>query len=242
MSVILTSIASGLLTTLQTDTGTGKWIGYQILYGVGAGAALQIPTIAVQNVLPIQDVPTGLAIVILAQNLGPAIFLSAGNNVFNDKLLKNISALRIPGLDPSAILSAGATSLRTVVPEEHLAAVLRAYNEALRQTFYVALAMSCVGLLGCVFMEVKKVRLETKKLGSRNVSKTSLDAPPEEMMLPDPPKNTVKAPIVARESTLVDRGSLWLKGRRTRFIEGGIGTDSRIPGSQKENRPKRSTL
>lgn len=27
------SVGAGLLTTLQLDTGTGKWIGYQILYG-----------------------------------------------------------------------------------------------------------------------------------------------------------------------------------------------------------------
>jgi len=33
--VAITIIASGLLYTLDIDTSTGKWIGYQILGGVG---------------------------------------------------------------------------------------------------------------------------------------------------------------------------------------------------------------
>ncbi|KAF2642701.1 major facilitator superfamily transporter [Massarina eburnea CBS 473.64] len=158
VSVVLMSIASGLLTTLQTDTGMAKWIGYQILYGAGSGSALQLPLIAVQNVLKLEDVPTGLAIVILAQNLGPAIMISVGNNVLNEKLVTYISGLNIEGIDATAVLRAGATGIRKMVPQEHLGAVLHVYNEALRQTFYVALAMAVAALFGCMSMEWKRVK------------------------------------------------------------------------------------
>ena len=36
-SSILMCIGSGMLTTLETDTGHAKWIGYQALFGFGVG-------------------------------------------------------------------------------------------------------------------------------------------------------------------------------------------------------------
>lgn len=42
-------IGSGLLYTLDIDTSTGKWIGYQILGGVGWGIAFQVPIIVGQS-------------------------------------------------------------------------------------------------------------------------------------------------------------------------------------------------
>lgn len=38
----LAVIANSLLATLAPDTSTGKWIGYQILLGVGRGLCMQM--------------------------------------------------------------------------------------------------------------------------------------------------------------------------------------------------------
>lgn len=43
LAAALGAVATGLLYTLEIDTGSGKWIGYQILSGVGIGLGLQIP-------------------------------------------------------------------------------------------------------------------------------------------------------------------------------------------------------
>jgi len=48
-----------MLYTLKVNSGAGKWLGYQILAGAGAGAGVQIPFIAVQVVLSDKDMPTG---------------------------------------------------------------------------------------------------------------------------------------------------------------------------------------
>ena len=48
-----------MLYTLEVNSGAGKWIGYQILAGIGAGAGVQIPFIAVQVVLSDKDMPSG---------------------------------------------------------------------------------------------------------------------------------------------------------------------------------------
>jgi hypothetical protein len=42
ISSVMISIANGLLSTFTPGTSTGKWIGYQILLGVGRGLGLQM--------------------------------------------------------------------------------------------------------------------------------------------------------------------------------------------------------
>jgi len=157
--IICVCIAAGLITTMAVDTTTGRWIGYQILYGFGVGCAYQLPQIAAQTVLPLNDVPTGLAITIFFQNFGPAVLLSAGNNVLNEGLLRYVSELDLPAVDATAISRAGALAFRELVPEGYLGAVVGAYNEALRDTFQVALIMSCLTVVGASFMEWKSVRI-----------------------------------------------------------------------------------
>jgi len=43
------TIGSGLLYTLNVNTGLGKWIGFQIFGGIGWGLAFQIPIIVAQS-------------------------------------------------------------------------------------------------------------------------------------------------------------------------------------------------
>jgi len=90
--------------------------------------------------------------------LGGAIFVSIGQNIWTNNLISNIAALGIPNFDPSYIVHAGATELRTVVPPMFLAEVLVAYNAAIVKTFQIALAMACLAVLGAAGMEWKSVK------------------------------------------------------------------------------------
>jgi hypothetical protein len=162
LSIVLASVGAGLILMLEPGTDAGKWIGFQALFGFGIGCSLTIPQIAAQAVLSLEDIPTGLAVVGFFQNFGPAIMLSAGNNVLNERLLEYIGALGIEGLDTVAVVKTGATAIRTLVPAEHLGSVVGAYNMALRKTFEVALIMSCLSLVGAVFMEWKSVKAPDK--------------------------------------------------------------------------------
>ena len=40
----LAAIGNGLISTFSTTTSTGRWIGYQIILGVGRGIGLQMVT------------------------------------------------------------------------------------------------------------------------------------------------------------------------------------------------------
>ncbi|KAI9893631.1 MAG: hypothetical protein M1814_006427 [Vezdaea aestivalis] len=152
---IIGAVGCGLLSTLQVDSGSDKWIGYQALYGMGLGIGLQQALIAAQTVLPIEDVPTGTAVVIFSQTLGGALFVSVGQNVFQNRLAAGFS--QIADLDLN-LVTAGATTIRDLVPKNLLPQVLQAYNRALTQTFYAATAMAAISIFGSVAMEWVSVK------------------------------------------------------------------------------------
>ncbi|KAF3770926.1 hypothetical protein M406DRAFT_96985 [Cryphonectria parasitica EP155] len=156
VGICIMSVGSGLLTTLQVDTSEGKWIGFQIVYGFGMGSSFQAPNLAAQTVLPTRDVPVGTSLILFSQLLGGAIFTSVGSNVLDNELLKNLAG--IPGVNPALVLSAGATEFVNVIPASAKAAVLKAYNSSLRVAFVVAVAMSCLTIIGALALEWKSTK------------------------------------------------------------------------------------
>ncbi|KAG6356610.1 hypothetical protein INS49_014483 [Diaporthe citri] len=160
--VVLLSIGAGLLTTLQLGTGQGKWVGYQVIYGFGMGATFQAPNLAAQTVLPTADVPIGTSLMFFSQLLGGSIFISVGQNVLNNELVKNLSG--VPGFNPASILNAGATTL-THLAEPLRTTVLLAYNESLRTVFRVGLIMTCLTIFGAASLEWRSVK--SKKPGAK---------------------------------------------------------------------------
>lgn len=157
LSSIIMAIGAGLLTTFQTDTDHPKWIGYQLLFGVGVGLGMQQPLMCVQTALPTADVPIGTAIMMFAQTLGGALFISVGQNVFQNQLLKNLAKV-VPGLNPAIVLATGATEIKDKIPAQFLPGVLHAYNGALTQTWYVSVAMAALSLLGVFAVEWKSMK------------------------------------------------------------------------------------
>jgi hypothetical protein len=157
---VFMAIGAGLISTFEVDTGSAKWIGYQIIYGFGVGFGMQQPLIAAQTVLHLDDVPVGTALIMFMQTLGGALFIAIAQNVFTNGLLSNLIS-KAPGFPSGIVLETGATSLKDAVMEfnaDLLPAVLIAYNEALRQTFYTSLSVAALSFIGAIGTEWKSVR------------------------------------------------------------------------------------
>ena len=172
VSSVLISIGSGLITTFTTTTNHSKWIGYQVVFGIGIGLGMQQPGVAAQTVLSKKDVPTGIALVMFFRNLGGALFISISQNVLQNDLIKSLKHIR--GLDTITILKSGATGLRKVVDPQDLQQVLVAYNGALVKVFYCAVGVSCASIVGALTMEwrsVKKVREQQKNAAAKENEK-----------------------------------------------------------------------
>jgi MFS family permease len=67
-------VAAGLLYTLDINTGVGKWIGYQLLGGVGWGLAFQVPIIVAQAIASPQDISSVTAMVLCKSAHLPVLF------------------------------------------------------------------------------------------------------------------------------------------------------------------------
>lgn len=152
----ISCIGAGLLTTLHADTPAAQWIGYQIPYGFGLGMCFQIPNLAAQTVLPIEDVPIGSALMLFLQLLGASAFIPVGQYVLLTQLRQSLAG--VSGIDPETIGSTGATSLTDSVPEHLRETVLLAYNSALRVVFIVGLVMACLVVVGMAGLEFKSIK------------------------------------------------------------------------------------
>jgi len=156
-SVVLTSIGAGLMTTSTPGTSSGKWIGYQIIFGLGCGLAFQVPQIAAPAVLPLQDVAQGVSITFFSEILGGALFASIGANVLDNKLVKYIGEMNIPSDDPKVVVQLGATQLRSYVPPVFVQQTVEAYHRALVNTFQIAVVIACLSVFGAAGMEWRNV-------------------------------------------------------------------------------------
>ena len=159
-SVIFT-LGCGMLYTLKVHSGVRTWIGYQILAGVGAGACVQIPFIAVQVVLSKKDMPIGNAVAIFFNTLGGAFAVSVAQNIFSNTLVKAIPKYTT-GVNASVIVAAGASHVREVTPPAQLEGVLRAYDDAVTSAFILSIA--CSGIAACLSLLFEWKTVKGKKL------------------------------------------------------------------------------
>ncbi|CAO2647190.1 Nn.00g081120.m01.CDS01 [Neocucurbitaria sp. VM-36] len=176
-SPILASIAAGLLSTLNPSANNGKWIGYQILYGIGLGLGAQSANLANQTVLARADVAIGTAMMFFMQQLGGSVFLAVSQNIFSSQLVKQLSG--IAGLDSGAIINTGVTDLRRVVPANEISTVIDAYSYALTRCFILAAALHAAMILGSSMVEwrsIKKGKNVAPKDAEANVEKSKSKA------------------------------------------------------------------
>ena len=153
----LMSVGAGLLTTMTITENHSRWIGYQVIFGLGVGLCMQQPNMAVQTVLAQRDIPTGAAIMMFFLTLGGALFVSVGQNVFYNKFLKGLA--KIPGIDAGQVVQLGATALKDAIPPALLPQVLQAYNTSIvKGPFQVALIIACIGILPALGVEWRSTR------------------------------------------------------------------------------------
>jgi MFS family permease len=147
------TIGCGLLSTINTNTASEMWIGYEILASAGIGMAIQQGFTAVQIVLPLEEVAIGTAAVVAFQSLGGAIFVSVGNTILQNSLFD----ADLPGVDVEAILAAGAAHFREHASIDQIPALVKIYDSALQKVFTAAIPMAALAMVACLFLEFRNV-------------------------------------------------------------------------------------
>ncbi|KAK8075128.1 hypothetical protein PG997_009791 [Apiospora hydei] len=151
-------VGCGMFTLFHPNMSTSMWIGLQILASAGFGMSIQQGFTAVQTVLSKDDIAVGTASVVAAQSLGGAIFISVGNNVFQARLRSIIAADNLDSIDVDAVVAAGATAFRHLVPPNELTRLILDYNGALQTVFLVAVPLASLALVANCCLEWNSVK------------------------------------------------------------------------------------
>ncbi|KAL5365741.1 putative MFS transporter [Aspergillus floccosus] len=160
----IAAVGYGLMSMLKPSTPPSKWIGYQIIYGIGSGSMVSVPYMAIQNLVPAPQIPLAMTIALFSQAMGAATWLVAANAVFNNGLRQQLQQRFAEiGVDPDFIVSAGANSIRDIVQGDGLAAALECYTEAISHVMYLGVGLSAVTFLFGTGLGWKDIR-KTKKL------------------------------------------------------------------------------
>ncbi|KAI5196680.1 MFS general substrate transporter [Aureobasidium subglaciale] len=155
-SSCLMPVGAGLISTLQVNTSSGMWAGYQVVLGLGVGLGIQMAPLAAYTVLEPGDVPVGMALIFFCQQLSGAIFVSVGQNLFGTRFIQELEGSGI--LNADQILQTGATNIRNEVSDKDLPEVLFVYNRALRSVWILGIAMACISILGSCTLEWRSVK------------------------------------------------------------------------------------
>lgn len=164
----VTAVGNGLISTFSPGTSTGKWIGYQIILGVGRGCGFQMvsPTysitiyryrdcvnrnfltfsslqsiVAIQNILPMAQISVAMSVLMFCQTLGGAIIVTIADTIFNNSLKTEIPRYA-PSVNAETVISAGAAAIRDVVSPKDLQGVLLAYSKSVDHVFYLAAGLA----------------------------------------------------------------------------------------------------
>ena len=150
LGAVLATIGSGLIYTFEIDTGADKWIGYQVLCGIGVGIGVQLSIIVNQGSVHPSDIPSISAITLFVQTIGGALWVSAAQSAFTNRLVQKLPEYA-PGVDPALVVATGATDLRSVFTAEQLPGILEAYMSGIKVAFLLPVALGGVAAIVSLF-------------------------------------------------------------------------------------------
>ena len=154
---IIMPIAAGLITTFKVSTSFVQVIMYTAFSGLAYGIGFSGPQNAVQTVLPAEDVPLGLSVMLFAQSFGPAVAIAIAQVLFTNQLSNNLSGL-VPGLNQTNIENNGLMEIVTSVPPAKIKEVLVGVDKSLVETWYLVVGLACATMVGSLLIEWRSVK------------------------------------------------------------------------------------
>ncbi|KAK7985485.1 hypothetical protein PG988_003107 [Apiospora saccharicola] len=180
LSEAFVCIGGGLLSTIYPGISDGHWIGYQIFGGVGYALSTNLAHLGMQASLPKELVPIGASNLLMIISTSCAIFLAAGQALFQQRLIVNLSTV-VEDDVVKKVISAGATNLGSVVEPSQLPLVIREYSNAITDVFYIPAASPAIAFVlvsCCAWISIKKKPADERRV-EQNPDNGMKDKPSE---------------------------------------------------------------
>ncbi|KAK5955979.1 hypothetical protein OHC33_002552 [Knufia fluminis] len=149
---LLGPVASGLLSTVDLDDKLVKPLCYLGFLGFGIGVGNLGPGNALSAILPLKDLPLGMAVTGFGGGMGSSLFVAASASLFQNRLGKELSK-SAPGANVPTIGEAGLSAIRSEVGADRLREILLGYGEAVSQTLYMPTALIASSIIGAVCIQ-----------------------------------------------------------------------------------------
>ncbi|KAI0003947.1 efflux pump [Xylariaceae sp. FL0662B] len=155
-SGLLSTAGAALLYTLDTNSSAARYIGPQILLGLGIGIGNQVPMTASQSFSKPEDVASTTGIILMFNSLSGAVFVTAAQSLFANRLLEAL-AMTAPNINAEQVLSTGASEIQDVFSGNSLATVLSVYMVGIKDVFAFSMAGAAFSVLVAVLIPLRKL-------------------------------------------------------------------------------------
>jgi len=180
-SALVMTAGMALIYTFDINTPKARYIGAEILFGIGLGFGNQIPLTAVQGLSKPEDITSSTGIIfsklsnvfndlhgglltleLACQSGSAAYFILIAQSIFANRMLHELRAIA-PNLIPGQVLAVGASDIHKVFTGEELNLVLRSYMAGIKDVFAFALAGSAAAVLLSFIVPFKRLPNHDKK-------------------------------------------------------------------------------
>ncbi|KAL8748296.1 MAG: hypothetical protein Q9184_007419, partial [Pyrenodesmia sp. 2 TL-2023] len=153
-------VGTGLIYMLDANSPSSQWIGYQVLAGLAFGTGLPLAIIAGQAHVSNEDLPSATAMLLFTFNVGAALALAAAQSMLDNALLTSLPTLA-PGVDPKAVIQAGATEIRSTFAPDAVPGIVEAYLEGLQAVYILVIAFTGAAVLAAAMNRWERLSLKT---------------------------------------------------------------------------------
>jgi MFS family permease len=148
-SPLALAVGGGLLYTIGAHTSTGALIGFQIVYGVGIGGAMQNTVMSVQAEYADDEarVPQATSLVNFTQLLGGVVGIAIAGTLFANRLRSGLPADLPEDVRIAVVASVDAVKL---LPPGLKEGVIDAYVKALKPVFILGVPAGALASLSAL--------------------------------------------------------------------------------------------
>ncbi|KAL7931833.1 putative efflux pump antibiotic resistance protein [Trichoderma chlorosporum] len=158
----IATLGCGLCYLFDLNTGTGVWVGIQIILGLGLGCTFQVPIMVGQVSVNVPDIPAVTAMILCFQTVGGAIWVSASQSIFINRMSIAVQQFA-SGVDPTRVVNTGAGELRQAFGSDEIGDVIMAYLSGIRAAYLLSFAVVGTSLLIGVFLPWKRLDIDALK-------------------------------------------------------------------------------
>lgn len=154
------TLGFGLMILLSSTSSTAIKVIFPLIAAIGVGGLFQAPLIALQAAMPLRDMATSTATLVLIRMLGGTIGISVGQAIWSSEVSRRIKG--IEGFDIGSIVKGGSADpgaltqavrvLKDIQPESVRNLVLSVYAKSISTIWIVDTPLLFVGFLMGAFI------------------------------------------------------------------------------------------